>query len=674
MHIGRPAKMTDEELRAYAQKLYDNIKGGDQPAIEAFCPGEGPRDNSCSSRGGSGEITSDDLPDRSKSSGVEEINDVRVYRNPTLDAAKKWLAKYGPIRGMTNQSTGETFIWPANKAWHVEVAQALGFGEGELQSRTGQTSDRDLPNRWHAMSASDLDRAWRTRKQVAVKASGWSEGEFILRLQEAFCPTGEGQGQDNSCPPSNKGDGEQGQPHDERGATSITKGEKYRTVKASARTSIDQTVDLLKDRGYEMNTVGKTDLKSGTTTYTLTKNGQSHEVGAKDIAKFLATQNDDLPGVRTRTPYNEGDPVESKGKTRALGEHPSDMKPEVAKAFHEAEAKYPPVDPDANDTFLRQVVSLDDKGNPKFTPEREALHQGMVDEVRAHVRPATGQPEFVLMGGGPASGKSSLLEQGRVDLDPETVKLNVDDDFKFKIPEYAAMTRAGDPMAAAVAHEESSHLAKRAMSESFAAKQNVSLDGTGDGSEKSVLKKVAEARAAGYKVRAEYVTKPIGDAIAWAEKRARETGRAVPRTVLENTHRAVAKIVPKLIAAGAFDQFRLWDTGESEANPDRPGKLRAKVRLVAQAEGTNLKIVNAELWKKFLARAEAGVMEARMAEQPDDMPRWRQREIIAQVARGITDDPQDTNEEAAFRKAITADVDEMRGRGVQAIDFENDLD
>ena len=902
LHVTRPGQLSDDELRAMAQRMYDSIKGS-QDTQEAYCP-TGPgggEDNSCSSQDGSGD---EEHPAMRSSSGVEDLNSVRAYRNPTPQIAKAWLQRFGPLRGMRNMSTGDTYIWPANKAWHVEVAQALGFKEGDLEPRTGQAFDRDTENRWHIQSADKLDQLFAKRKRVPIAAqTDYNQGEFEINLSEAFCPTGEGQGQDNSCPPANKGDGSTsagdsaGSPAqndrntgaDERGATAIFQGQKYRTTSPKARVSLDQTADLLKERGYELNPQGHTDLKTGTTTYEVTKDGRKYRVDAGTLAKFLTTEDENLPpptkadylqqaaanlnslsrtakgtvdtsstankaanmaantgdeaaskakanfastlsqlhdergrefnnpqdtlafvdgigqkinagivkdGVLLRNedspkypytpvaklaqareqfaqefaerlkngdpvetaawvhwrvnftdhfyadgcgktsealadyvlmrageqlpqnidrdkwfaaaardtydpgkpesytnnpsyrawvshyaflvnpagiPWEDGKPLKGINKTNALGVRVSDMKPEVAKAFLEAEKPYPPHDPGANDTLLRHAIGQHGVLTV-FTPEREQLHQEIIDRVRKGVPPEIGQAEFVLMGGGPAAGKSSLLQQGRIALRGNTVKLNVDDDFKDRIPEYQAMLNSGDPMAAAVAHEESSILAKRAMRESFLANQNVLLDGTGDGSEKSVLKKIEEARAKGYAIRAEYVTKPIKDAAAWAAEREKEKGRAVPPTILEKTHRTIAKILPGLVEKGAFDHFRLWDTSQSEPDPDRPGKVRARLQLVASAQGKSLKIENVELWKAFLNRANQGVMEAQQMETADDLPRWRQREIIAQTHRGVTDNPFDTDQEAEFRKAIAADLAAMQERGVKIIDFENDLD
>lgn len=584
-----------------AERLHAKLTG---QKAEAFCPtGDGNgQDNSCSSREGGGD--EEEHPAYRSSSGVETVNDIRVYRNPTLETAKAWLQKFGPLRGMTNKSTGETFIWPANRAWHVEVAQALGFGKGDLESREGQRTDVNIPGRWVAHTPTTLEKMLSASGRKAVMASGGSEGEFMLSLAEAFCPTGEGHGQDNSCPPASKGSG----------------GDDRNSDEASDKADFDR-------EGRQ----AAADVKSAST-------AKAHEP--------------------VKPNYNEGDPVDRQGKVRALGVQLSEMKPEVRSAVEAIEKEYPPADPEANDTYLRHVVSLDEHGKPKFTPARERLHQRMLDEVRAHVPPSQGQPEFVLMGGGPSSGKSTVVDAGLVTLDQNTVRLNVDDDFKFKIPEYVAMTKAGDQRAAMFAHEESSTLAKRAMSESFADSQNVMLDGTGDAGLKSVLKKIDEAHAAGYKTRAEYMSNSIENALKLADRRGQKTGRYVPRQLLINTHKNVSQIVPELIKSGKVDFLRVWDTDAS--TPEG----RPSPRLIAEAHGSALKIIDPKLWEKFLAKAhwQEATQEATMTDETFDppIPLYRQHEILSEVVSGLEQNEYDSPAEAEFRAATLANVRELR--------------
>ena len=226
-----------------------------------------------------------------------------------------------------------------------------------------------------------------------------------------------------------------------------------------------------------------------------------------------------------------------------------------------------------------------------LTPERKSLHDKLVRGARSGVQ-ASESPEFVLMGGGPASGKSTVVSQGLIHLPSDHVLID-SDQFKAKLPEYQEMTAAKDPRAAMFAHEESSHLAKRTMRESFGAKQNVVLDGTGNASLAGVEAKAAQAHAAGYKVRGEYVTCDTETAVARNAERGQRTGRMVPETFVRDTHRNISRIFPQAVQKGVFDEANLWDTNG------------AAPVLVASAKGNALTIHSLPHWNNFLAKGKA---------------------------------------------------------------------
>lgn len=339
------------------------------------------------------------------------------------------------------------------------------------------------------------------------------------------------------------------------------------------------------------------------------------------------------------------------------------MKPETQKAIASIESTYKPANPEGSDSLTRHATEVN--GKPTFTPERQKLHDELVGEVRGQAKPHTdGKPEFVLMGGGPASGKTAVKDTGKLNFREHHVSVNADDDFKFKIPEYRAMVETGDKRAAVYAHEESSHLAKRAVAESLAAKQNVVLDGTGDAGLDNVLKKVREAKAAGFDVRAEYMTKPIDQALAWSEDRMKKSGRFVPMSLLAHTHRKVSEVVPALIASGEVPHLRVWDTQLSEPDPDRPGKLRAKVRLVAEARGKELTIADEGLWRDFLDKAKwhGPTREAEGDEMADDVDFHRAQQIASEVANGVRSMRGDSKAEAALRAELVIEIDDLLSR------------
>ncbi|HET6417258.1 MAG TPA: zeta toxin family protein [Polyangiales bacterium] len=227
--------------------------------------------------------------------------------------------------------------------------------------------------------------------------------------------------------------------------------------------------------------------------------------------------------------------------------------------------------------------------NGVWAPERQKLHDEIVREHLAGL-PSQKNPTFHMMGGGPASGKSTVIKTGDVNLPPGNVLID-SDAIKAKLPEYRAMQAAKAPGAAAFAHEESSYLSKRILAEAGDRRINAVLDGTGNGSTAGIFKKAGGMRERGYRVVADYVTVDTETALARNLARAAKTGRMVPASYVSGVHETISRILPDAIEGGAFDDFRLWDTNASGP------------RLVANLEGGRLKIFDERLWLRFLQKA-----------------------------------------------------------------------
>ena len=188
-----------------------------------------------------------------------------------------------------------------------------------------------------------------------------------------------------------------------------------------------------------------------------------------------------------------------------------------------------------------------------------------------------------MLGGGPAAGKSTATgnpnlgipntEAGKGKI--EAVLVNPDE-VKDMIPEYVAGKNAGDKAAANNVHEESSIIAKEILSDALKSGKDVVLDGTGDTSVRSVSGKIEAARAAGYNVKATYVTCPTDVAVQRNENRFLTTGRYVQQQVVENTHASVSRIAPD--AASLFDSFQLIDSMQKNDSGSN-GKVIAETTL-----------------------------------------------------------------------------------------------
>lgn len=203
--------------------------------------------------------------------------------------------------------------------------------------------------------------------------------------------------------------------------------------------------------------------------------------------------------------------------------------------------------------------NMDSQG--RLTWEREALHKEIIDNKLEGKEPVEGQATMTMLGGGPASGKSSVMSTKAEDIDKNTVVVDPDD-MKKQLPMYNEMAKV-NPNTASYYHEESSALAKRFAETSFTENYNVIYDGTGDGSVNSVMKKVNQAKENGYRVEGKYVTIDTDEAVARNRQRYEdalakgESPRLVPEQYVRDTHRDVTDIL--VATAPSFDYTELWD-------------------------------------------------------------------------------------------------------------------
>ena len=216
-----------------------------------------------------------------------------------------------------------------------------------------------------------------------------------------------------------------------------------------------------------------------------------------------------------------------------------------------------------------------------FTPERQALHdqivrdalKGWTDKDGAfHPSTPVDHPSYYMMGGGPASGKSSIIDTGKVSLPENRVHVDADQ-LKQKLPETQEMMKNGDNRWAQMAHEESSYLAGRIQAAAFERGHNVALDGTGDSSAEKLGGKIDAARNAGYRVVGHYVTVHPDEAVRRAGVRAAKSGREVPESVIRGTHASISRVLPE--AANRFDELHLYDTNSTKPG-EKPPEIAVK--------------------------------------------------------------------------------------------------
>lgn len=242
---------------------------------------------------------------------------------------------------------------------------------------------------------------------------------------------------------------------------------------------------------------------------------------------------------------------------------------------------------------------LDADGN--LSPDRAAVHRQIINDILEGKVPVEGQAKMTMLGGGPASGKSSVMNPD-TSGDPHSVTIDPDG-IKKMLPGYDKMSRETDK-AAAFYHEESSMIAKQLASVVYGENYNAIYDGTGDGSENSVMKKVNGARAAGYSVEAKYVSVDTDTALQRSHKRyedAKANGempRQVPDSVITGTHAKCTDI--SVSCAKEFDSIEIWDNNGG----------RGQQKLIATGgSGKGLTAVSGQeaAFDRYLAKGSNGV-------------------------------------------------------------------
>lgn len=299
-----------------------------------------------------------------------------------------------------------------------------------------------------------------------------------------------------------------------------------------------------------------------------------------------------VPSQQTQSPQSRMPGAAPPRPTADKPPQPPQAKAQAAPAASPAPTNQPKplpvskgaINPDGMDTFEQF------QKDGQWAPERQRLHQQIVEKHFAGKKPANGQSVAYVLGGGPASGKSSIINAGHVAVDPDTIHID-SDAIKGELPEYNEMLAAKDHRAAAHVHEESSHIAKMIQEKASRGGFHTLLDGTGDSSFESLKSKVDKMRAAGQRVVGQYVTVSTEVAIQRNIERAKKTGRLPPESMLRNCHASVSRVVPQAIEAGLYDEFDLWDTENG-------------VQKVATVRDGKTQILNQELWDKFLAKGQ----------------------------------------------------------------------
>lgn len=228
----------------------------------------------------------------------------------------------------------------------------------------------------------------------------------------------------------------------------------------------------------------------------------------------------------------------------------------------------------------------------RYTADRQLLHDAIVARIFEGLKRSE-HPEAIFMGGGPASGNSTMANAEAIGSN-DHAHIDVDE-IRQQLPEFSEYVAAGRiKEASAFTHEEASEIANQARA--YAASHGISIvmDGTGDSSVEKLAAKLEQMRAAGFTMVGRYATLPTDTAWFLAQERAKKPPfRAVEEHVVRNTHKAVSITLPAAMRARLFDDVELYDTRNRDA-----------ARLVASADRSgNITIFDQGLWDEFLRKA-----------------------------------------------------------------------
>lgn len=252
------------------------------------------------------------------------------------------------------------------------------------------------------------------------------------------------------------------------------------------------------------------------------------------------------------------------------------------------------------------ALIIEPDGTARFTPERQAIHDRIIasflDGVLKPDRAPGEKPTMYVLGGGPASGKSTGMTAAGVPEGEKRTTVHVDPDaIKYALLAEGVNWDTETPEGVGYVHEESSYLAKRLNQAGLERGLDVTLDGTGDGNPNSQRKKVLQAKATrnpevpdGYRVVGSYMTVPVegeNGAIARDQRRSRTVGEYRVRI----THSKVSAVFPDI--EDSFDEVTVWDTNVPRG--DSP------ILVYQRKPGSEGIVLEPDLYQQFLDKANA---------------------------------------------------------------------
>ena len=358
-----------------------------------------------------------------------------------------------------------------------------GTVDGERKGKAGETEV--------ALGASKRQKRGgtaRSREEVVREDQGQVAKK---KAGEAFCPTGDGGGIDNSC--SSRDGGGVGSEHDGP--------DKSGQVSVVRKTERHGVGDLFKD---------------------------SPRFSREEIEKAEAA----ISEPKNKEQWEE---FNDKVRSHPLYVQASEQLASLASEVKGREGSHKALDVRS----WSKERHTDNDGN--YTPERAKLHEEIIGKMlnEKAVAPAGTRPKAVLLTGAPGSGKTSAGQPLTSKIAAEFTVINADD-VKAAMPEYRGWN-------AGALHEESTAIAEGTLRDrAMDARHNILFDITGNNGDK--MEKIAnELVVAGYDVHVVSVTVPShkssyrawkrfsSNAFHWHDEKS-EPGRFVP---IDYVHKSV---------------------------------------------------------------------------------------------------------------------------------------
>ena len=214
------------------------------------------------------------------------------------------------------------------------------------------------------------------------------------------------------------------------------------------------------------------------------------------------------------------------------------------------------------------------------------VHHKIADAISKAVtkKRKDGEPKrFVIMGGPPASGKSSLRLGGKINIPSPQEAAHIDsDEIKEMIPEARIAHHNNDERWADYVHDESKMIANTALK--IAEERNLDIVYDSMGQFIEGLDGLRQAKSNGYEIVSHYVVAPKDVLNSRMDEREKQDARQTPRYIIDAAADILKDVMPKI--ADLSDEFYLYD-GASD-----------KPKLIAQKQkGKELQILDPIAYK-----------------------------------------------------------------------------